>query len=1180
MRLLRLDLLAYGPFTDLALPLDEGEFGLHVVFGPNEAGKSSALRALRCLLYGIPTQCPDNFVHSYPQLRIGAVLQDEAGESLHVIRRKAAKDTLRDGDDTASVDSTRLARLLAGVDETQFRLRFGIDHHELVRGGNDLVHGGGELGSALFAAGTGLSDLGAVQAKLAEDADALFQARGSLPRINKTLAELDDARKRRKESQLRPAEWTQQMSQLRDWQQEKAAIDARLIQTRAQRQRWERVRQALPLAAKRQRLAAELAALGDAPHLDSDFSDRRMQTQHSLETAEKTLREAATALTRIDADLQSLVVSDAVLGSAPLIQQLNQGLGAYQKAARDRPRLVGQREQAEEESREILHQLGRDMAPEQASELQITRAQKARIGDLIERRQPLVTNLQVSDRRLADLKSQLEACAAQLRDLPPAPSVEDLRRAIQRAQRVCEADERCVPAELELTRLQTQTDIDIQRLGLWSGSLETLPVLPVPAAETIDRFEAQLAERDGDLRSLEREQAGLQARTLDLDSQIERLRLSQDALTEDDLAAARQRREAGWRLVKQAWLAGDSIGAAVESFVAEFRPAEDLAQAYAASVERADAVADRLRRESARVAEKAQLMAERSQTDERLAAVAGQVASRRQQREQCLGEWRDAWHAAGIEPLSPREMRAWLQRHAALADRAAELRQRREDLAQLTARIDQQRHDLRTELEKLGAAVAAEESLSELLDRAQQIATRIDADREERKQAARQRERLEQQQPAAQQDAAAARQQLAEWRGEWAAAVTALGLFADASPAEAQTVMAALDSLREKYKDATRFRERIEGIDAEAAAFEQRVRQLCRHVGLDAEPLSAEQAVLELAARLEKSQEAQTRFQTLSQQRRREEQRRQDAAVQLDAMQAVLASLCEQAGGVAPEALPAVEQRSKRRADSERELRGIEDHLLNLAAGGSLDDLLAEAAHVDAADLDARLAQAAAEESDLDGQREQRTEQIVRQQEALRRMDGSDQAAEAAEQMQSLLARVRSDADAYIRLRLAAVLLKRAIERYREKNQGPVLQRASRTFDALTLGSFSGLRADYDDRGDPVLVGVRADGRTTLGVAAMSEGTRDQLYLALRIASLEHHLDTNPPLPFIVDDILVQFDDARAAAALQVLADLSDRTQVIFFTHHEHLLDVARRQIAADKLVVHRLVDLSRPHVH
>ena len=41
----------------------------------------------------------------------------------------------------------------------------------------------------------------------------------------------------------------------------------------------------------------------------------------------------------------------------------------------------------------------------------------------------------------------------------------------------------------------------------------------------------------------------------------------------------------------------------------------------------------------------------------------------------------------------------------------------------------------------------------------------------------------------------------------------------------------------------------------------------------------------------------------------------------------------------------------------------------------------------------------------------------------------------------------------------------------------------------------------------------------------MSNGTRDQLYLALRLASLEKYMESSEPMPFIVDDILVDFDD-------------------------------------------------------
>jgi uncharacterized protein YhaN len=87
----------------------------------------------------------------------------------------------------------------------------------------------------------------------------------------------------------------------------------------------------------------------------------------------------------------------------------------------------------------------------------------------------------------------------------------------------------------------------------------------------------------------------------------------------------------------------------------------------------------------------------------------------------------------------------------------------------------------------------------------------------------------------------------------------------------------------------------------------------------------------------------------------------------------------------------------------------------------------------------------------------------------------------------------------------------------------------------------------------------------------LSTGRRDQLFLALRLAAIEGHLENGEPLPVIVDDILIQFDDEAAAATFQVLADLSLRTQVLFLTHHEHLLDVARAAIGDAAYRVQRL---------
>jgi hypothetical protein len=60
-------------------------------------------------------------------------------------------------------------------------------------------------------------------------------------------------------------------------------------------------------------------------------------------------------------------------------------------------------------------------------------------------------------------------------------------------------------------------------------------------------------------------------------------------------------------------------------------------------------------------------------------------------------------------------------------------------------------------------------------------------------------------------------------------------------------------------------------------------------------------------------------------------------------------------------------------------------------------------------------------------------------------------------------------------------------------------------------------------------------------------------------------------MPLVLDDLLVNFDDRRARAALEVLGEFSHKTQVLFFTHHEHLIDLARQALTPDTLFVHQL---------
>ena len=243
-----------------------------------------------------------------------------------------------------------------------------------------------------------------------------------------------------------------------------------------------------------------------------------------------------------------------------------------------------------------------------------------------------------------------------------------------------------------------------------------------------------------------------------------------------------------------------------------------------------------------------------------------------------------------------------------------------------------------------------------------------------------------------------------------------------------------------------------------------------------------------------------------------------------------------------------------------------------LSAGATVDEFIKDALKEDPDAINAQLQRLEESIRDLTREKSDLDQTIGSERTELGKMDGSAQAAELAEDTQMLLGRIESDVEKYAGLKLATAVLNLAMERYRAKNQDPVLARADLLFSQLTQESFAGLRIEFDDHGQPVLVGVRPGGKEIVTVDGMSDGTADQLYLALRLAGVTEYLARNESMPFIVDDILIKFDDGRAVAALKALADLSKTTQVIFFTHHRHLVELAEENLDSSLLINHTLV--------
>ena len=540
-------------------------------------------------------------------------------------------------------------------------------------------------------------------------------------------------------------------------------------------------------------------------------------------------------------------------------------------------------------------------------------------------------------------------------------------------------------------------------------------------------------------------------------------------------------------------------------------------------------------------------------------------------------EWGARWRDVPVRPGSPREMRRWLAQFALVLAQAVHALERRSRCAHMEAEVAAARRTVGEGLAALGEPVEAAEALSELVRRAREIVASEDEAARGRDELERERARLRVEIAAAEARRQSDESDFRRWQTDWAQAVKPLGLGAEARPAEAGAVIEELKRLFDHLREAEVLQQRLDGIERDAEAFGRNVSLLAAEVARDLSRTSAEQAALELQRRLTAAREAQSRRAALGRQIEEAEERLRNTMAAIAEAHAALTAMCAEAGCTTVAELPLAERRSDDRRLLEARLGRETERLLQLGGGAAVEDFVREAAAVDPDGIGGEIGRLQDEIRELTTRKSELDQQIGSERAELNRMDGSDRAARIAEDIQSILGGMGRDVEHYARIRIASRVLTTAIERFRERSQGPILRRASALFRQLTCGSFDSLRAELGADGQPVIAGVRPGGGEAVAVDGMSDGTADQLFLALRLAGLEHYLDANEAMPFVVDDILITFDDERAAAALQALSALSARTQVIFFTHHRHLLELAAGVLDPSAVFAHSLPPAAAP---
>ena len=1178
MRIRELRLLRYGKFTDRLLALPHAPQDIHLVVGANEAGKSTMRRALSDWLFGFPMRSTGmDFLHPMQDLRLGGIIEDNTASreepssgqntaadstetgaffdgqirSLNFERRKGQKNTLRTPADEPLPDST-LHAWLSSLQAEEFRRMYALDHATLVEGSESILQASDDIGRMLFQAAAGIEHLGDALKALQQEADSLWAPRKSGNRIfYQQQGAYEEARRTLSQAQLRTRDWKESHDALTDVQHQLEEACSKHAEIQQHIHRLERIRRVQPLLrdaeAARQRQEA-LQASGMPPLLPEDARQIFEQASRQGALVQAEMMRLQTALNELDQALAAITLDAPVLARADEITRLDEARVQCQ----DHPARLQRHQEKLQTLRAKLKALAVELDWPAEDEAAVVRrlpapAWRERTAELIHQHQALQHAVEKA-RHERDAQAQnLSQWQAQLQSLASDgidPALTDL---LEQARRLGDPDTQSDALTSERQRLEAALEATLAGMGPWRQPIDRLQAMLVPEASQVDALRVQ---QHDDGRALQARQEALQKKIQDIQHQEQallQLVRHHQPVSREEVAQARRQRDDDWQVIKAD---PATLPARAAAFETRMHEADTLADAR---LERAQHEADR--QSYANQLEKLKL--ERTGIESDIQAIETRMARR-------LADWQAQAAACGLPDLPLDAAPTWLKRHQDALELLARRQNAENQLQALHQRVEALRQALTDRL-ALPATTRLDDGLRqarERLETAQRIAGQRSTLETQIQDAQR---RLVPLQTALTQ----AESQWQEWQQAWQAALAEAG-HDDTLPVEQletrlarmqdiQTLLAQMDSLRA---------DEIEPLQSALDSWMRHARTLADQLMPDASAdMSPQDMTLTLAGRLKTARQDEAEHHRLQQQQARDRQALEAARQQQIQVDALLQPL-QVAAGIDDMALlgPAI-ARSEERRQIEHEIRRIETALREAGDGQPLESLRTEAVSIEPDQLQVELNRLGTEAGQVVEEISRLGARHGQLKAAFDALNGSDAAARAAARQQEAAAGMAEAAERYLRLKTAARLLQWSMERFRQTRQGPMLARASEIFQALTLGSFSRLLVDADSHDSPRLVSIRTDGNKPVEVPGLSEGTRDQLYLALRLAALDQQASQGSRMPLIADDLFINFDDRRTEAGLQVLGDVSRRMQVILLTHHDHLVPLAR-QVLGDGLNV------------
>ncbi len=1146
IRIEQLDLAFFGHFTNKQFHFGKSNPAtpdFHIIYGANEAGKTTFMEAYLRLLYGFesPSKESYGFRHGRANLQVSALLQLD-GEMRNFQRKATSRNSLVDELGNVLPEASLQAHL-GGLAMADYRKLLCIDDDSIEKGGEEIVNSRGDIGTLLFSAAAGISDLWQVLESVRTKAEGIHKTRASKTRLGLLKKEYNEVVKQIKVLDI-PAG---KLGQLTKSLKKAESVETRTLEEQRslmiEVRQLERVLNALPMLERLDMSEQAVGSLTDYPeHLDITSKQvielQKEQHQANTERERLQLRQATLA-----EELEQLPPEPAYAGLETVIEGLGELHSRYRHAELE---LDNQQEALSSITTRMTSLVRERLHHEcEPDALVVDAAVIKTLNVSLVQRDEATRQVSVEEHGIKQLDVSIKSEESKLQDLEKIkPEGAGLGEILEQYNaQALSGEYKAATQALREAEQKVEEALDVLSIkGQRFSQLPECSFMVEEAEAQLERWQTLNATLKAARERQQIEQRELNTLTLE-STQLE----SFDGLASDqDTQALKEVREKAWRLHKESLT--------LETAEA-FEPAlRDVDQAMEGRLAHASDLA-RLRdvhRQIPRAQEQLNSLAEsiRSAEDE-LQGIEQSLAG--------------VMQLAGIEAtLPPKAVLNWVRSFHEAEARVHSAERLRKNNQPVLDKVESLK-------EALSAYIKREQAtLEELLPAASTLLEVY--------------KRHEQSLQASQKTLAELRiknaidvRQLEASQGRQSRACEDWEMLVKSSfPVEldAQKValsLEALSELRECNVEREAVQKQCKQMQRDKALFTEKLEQIIRDNGLEqgATPDSDLNRLQELAAQAKKKIDEKTLLQNKLDKTFAdgiEAQKRLDAVT---AQSHVLGAMFHSSvpTGDLTELFDAVQKTQH----AQMLRKKYEEDLSTLRQ--TLGVPSEEKARAMLAELDIPLVQEqqVAKESELalaSERSKDATEKRTRCEEQLSALTGDGEVAHLVERRTTLELQMTEASLEYIQLSLGHRLAEQAINRYRDKHRSGMMEATETAFAQLTDGKYSTLQTQSNSK-EETLLALDKDG-TAKRADEMSKGTRFQLYLALRAAAYDQLAEQGTCLPFICDDIFETFDEDRTRAACRVMERIGQRGQAIYLTHHRHVVELAR-EVCGDRVTVHEL---------